>query len=270
MLKGKVFPALRVSTRLWQTFFSSLKKPLAGIVVSVSPSWALLSTGGKELYLQIPPLTMHPEALEVDARFLSRLVSGMEFCVIRESLTAAGISLNILDATRWDPALRIFAPFFDLWGALGQNLIEAIRTMIPFDLFRSVISGAAAEFIDNKTTGSLARCIGLGPGSTPAGDDFLTGLYFALYFCRYPDLHALRKLLLSAGTSTTKASARMLSYAAQGLFSEPLLGLASALAKGENVALATRTFQKVGHTSGPYLLEGVVSGANFLRKHFLG
>ena len=104
---------------------------------------------------------------------------------------------------------------------------------------------------------------GLGPGLTPAGDDFLIGLMAGLR--AWPEM--LRKSELTtdqacsliaeaAAPRTTTLAAALLQTAAGGMFAAPWHELAAALASG--------TAAKVNRAAGRILAIGATSGADAL------
>lgn len=116
---------------------------------------------------------------------------------------------------------------------------------------------------------AAAALVGLGEGSTPAGDDYLVGVLHALR-CSTDDALRARgpdhddSLVVALGAfghgRTTKASAAWLEAAARGDASPVWRELLSALAAadGERVARAAGAVRATGHTSGAYSLRGFV------------
>jgi hypothetical protein len=107
---------------------------------------------------------------------------------------------------------------------------------------------------------------GLGPGLTPAGDDFIGGLLAALSFhhasCGFgPPPEFLADLAGEAGTRTSLFSAQMLGGAAQGLVSKETAAWLAAVHHGEMPVIpqATRNIINYGHTSGIDMLCGLIT-----------
>jgi len=112
--------------------------------------------------------------------------------------------------------------------------------------------------------------IGLGPGLTPSGDDFLGGLFFAARYLDqvYPgvffwDEDAVIDLLDCAKTQTHPISCTVFSDLALGHGPEPLHDLVSGLLEGRgcnsNLEAALRV-AAIGHSSGWDMLAGAVTG----------
>ena len=112
---------------------------------------------------------------------------------------------------------------------------------------------------------SVAGLIGLGPGLTPSGDDFLAGLMVALV-CVGPDaaVSALRGSIATlAPDRTTALSATLLAHAGQGASSETAHRLLKTLFEAgdqPDAEKVARELADVGHTSGWDLLAGLLVG----------
>jgi hypothetical protein len=103
---------------------------------------------------------------------------------------------------------------------------------------------------------AAAALVGLGEGSTPAGDDYLVGVQHALRVGRQD---ALAADLGHAGHGrTTAASAAWLAAAGRGDASPVWGALLGALAAGDEAAVraAARAVRGTGHTSGAFSLRG--------------
>jgi hypothetical protein len=105
---------------------------------------------------------------------------------------------------------------------------------------------------------------GLGGGLTPAGDDFLVGVIYALWACR-PSAQAAPLAAAIAGAAaplTTTLSAGWLAAAGRGEAGIAWHDLIKALATGRPQALqrAARAVLATGHTSGADALAGFLVG----------
>ena len=105
--------------------------------------------------------------------------------------------------------------------------------------------------------------IGLGPGLTPSGDDYLGGAMIALIMSgRAEDAASLaRPALAMAAEGTNRISAAHLRAAAKGLGADALHRTIDALARADDAALAAglRGLDAIGHSSGWDALAGAVS-----------
>lgn len=107
--------------------------------------------------------------------------------------------------------------------------------------------------------------LGRGPGSTPAGDDLLAGLVFALA-CGGPAVRrgALaygRRLADWAGDRTTFLGAAMLAAAARGRAARPVRSCLADLVAADVTwpTAAVEDALALGHTSGPATLAGLLT-----------
>ncbi len=112
--------------------------------------------------------------------------------------------------------------------------------------------------------------VGLGPGLTPCGDDFLGGLFFAAHWlqeacpglcCAEPQ--SIFDMVHWARNRTHPISHAILSDLAIGQGPEPLHTLLRLLLKGEGhdgrIREAVHSLLRVGHTTGWYILAGVLT-----------
>lgn len=99
---------------------------------------------------------------------------------------------------------------------------------------------------------AAARLAGLGPGLTPAGDDMLTGVLFALWVW-YPSRPIMTAVIAHAVPRTTTLSAAFLHAAADGEAAEPWHDLVAGHPD------AVRRLLAVGHTSGRDAWAGFVT-----------
>ena len=158
------------------------------------------------------------------------------------------VKLVLDDASLWTPAAqaqsscaapaRLISEFFSRWSAnrLAQAFLEWLA--------------GGARLPAPRAADAL---IGLGPGLTPAGDDFVGGAMIALRaFGRDPLADRVAAWALPLAESRTgRISRAHLRCAALGEGHEALHRLLSALNDGESaVARALDALARVGHTSG--------------------
>jgi Protein of unknown function (DUF2877) len=100
--------------------------------------------------------------------------------------------------------------------------------------------------------------VGLGPGLTPSGDDFLMGALAMLDALEQTNMHAaLGEAILAAAGRTSPVSASLLRAAAAGHVGENLHMMIAAIIAGE-VDAALAAAARIGHTSGWDALAGAV------------
>ena len=140
----------------------------------------------------------------------------------------------------------------------GSRLLRRAQPAIS-ELERWLTDGADAS----PPRGAVERLVGLGPGLTPSGDDYLGGATIALSMSGHPELaDALARLALAAAPDgTNRISAAHLRAAAKGLGADALHRAMDALARGDGPALAEalRGLDAIGHSSGWDALAGAVS-----------
>lgn len=202
---------------------------------------------------------------------------------------AGPVRLDFAHATRWRPslpALPVDRP------RVVQGLARmrgASRGRIPAEGLGFLVADAFARDADDALAGAglaaatglrawlasgkaaktappeaLRGLIGLGPGLTPSGDDFLGGALVALHaFGRRDVAHALGEWLLPACASATHpVSLAHLGAAAAGEGGEALHACLCTIADGEAAHEALDAVASVGHTSGWDALAGAVTVAS--------
>lgn len=203
------------------------------------------------------------------------------------------VTIDAGNVPRWaPPALDDHRPLSDMRAA-GQTLARALRGPEPPPGLGALIVGAplgfplqtatetARVFIracarDDPGAAAVAAgaLIGLGPGLTPAGDDFVGGAFFAR--ARRGGgggtaddgwRRAAATVLEGARARTHPISLALLGDLLSGHGHAPLHDLASALhagrAPGEALA-AARALSHLGHSSGWDMLAGFLAGLGCL------
>jgi hypothetical protein len=106
--------------------------------------------------------------------------------------------------------------------------------------------------------GSVHDLVGLGPGLTPSGDDFLIGAMAGLAALGQTNTRAvLGRAIVAAAHLTSPLSASLLRTAAAGHVGENLHAMVAALVTGDADA-AIAAARHMGHTSGFDALTGAV------------
>ncbi len=126
---------------------------------------------------------------------------------------------------------------------------------------------AAREFVAMVVSGKQSHCewakrlIGLGPGLTPSGDDFLGGLLIALHVLGAHD--AARSLWTAiradARAATNPISFAFLSAAAKGRGGASLHTTIAAIMTGDDPTAGLARLMRLGHSSGWDALVGVAT-----------
>ncbi|WP_043636054.1 DUF2877 domain-containing protein [Nonomuraea candida] len=118
-----------------------------------------------------------------------------------------------------------------------------------------------------EVPGAVARLVGFGPGLTPSGDDLLVGTLAVLSRIGRPAARAFHTLADGVRVHahrTTDVGAHYLRLAAEGHFSEPIIGLVDALVSGAGLPARTKAALRVGASSGADGVAGVLLGLRVL------
>lgn len=155
-----------------------------------------------------------------------------------------------------------------------EDLPEALERVAHFPRSHALIGGLVESLAQRDrrrlkvVTSSLA---GLGPGLTPAGDDFIAGVLLALALVRQQRgdtaLNEIATLLVeTAAPRTHEISAAYLRAAFDGQVGERWHPLLAALAAGDGaeIAAAASPVLATGETSGADMLAGFVVGIGAL------
>ncbi|CAN5509473.1 hypothetical protein BH10CHL1_BH10CHL1_18160 [soil metagenome] len=195
-------------------------------------------------------------------------------------LQFTGTQLDLRYAQVWEPQLELLRLHSRIFPWLHENLqviASPLFTFTPNDsatlprvatpliewLLQSLHEGDQGQIVQ-----AAQQLAGLGPGLTPAGDDFLMGLMAALTLFQ-PALGqnlsstAARVMIgVAAAQQTTRLSAQWLQAAARGEFGVAWHQLAAALAKADQVSItqALRRILASGATSGADALAGFGKG----------
>ena len=187
---------------------------------------------------------------------LSRL-SGQGPLLARSTLEAAppGSLAVLLRADRTLPgSAKLEDRFLIVAAAASVALMEALRGLTreaKADSLPALVSAAS-------------RLAGLGPGFTPAGDDFLLGVMYALWSTLpAPQAGAISASLAEAAAPrTTRVSAAWLRAGALGQAGDSWHELVEGLLSDDGPAIesAISRLARVGHTSGSDALAGYLLG----------
>ncbi len=133
----------------------------------------------------------------------------------------------------------------------------------------SALMDATRNFQVDHVITALKPLIGLGPGLTPSGDDFIVGFLAGLWSAGGSDPSRLRFMssvgtwLFQAAAGTNAISRTYIKSAVNGNASEPIATLAQRIGQAksvDSVREATRTALQVGSTSGTDGVLGLLLG----------
>jgi hypothetical protein len=144
----------------------------------------------------------------------------------------------------------------DAFADQSRAALETRSASLRDSLLRADLDAARA---------GAAAMIGLGPGLTPSGDDFLVGLFAILNIAQSP-CHPMRAIcgdvVAIARTATNAISVAALANAARGRVRESIHALAREMIDGtpEGLRPALDRVLAIGATSGSDMVAGLVSG----------
>jgi len=229
-----------------------------------------------------------------DGLSLRTVLQPGDFAIVDSAKLRAGpVSISLVHAQRWHPpppgpwsnsSLASGLVAFD--KALprqlpSEGLARLLRPTSPTDRPSPVLAAAEAPIRHLvETIGSMDAAhidgdqieplIGLGPGLTPSGDDYLGGLLIALSLIGRTRLRdrlwqALAPLLVRRTGHISRAH---LAAAAAGLGSSALHAVLCAILAGraDAISVAVASIAGVGHTSGWDALAGSIAGLRAAAK----
>ena len=145
-------------------------------------------------------------------------------------------------------------------------LLAGLRPAFPFDRVAPNVAALAHAFDDHESDADKAAALpllGLGPGLTPSGDDFVGAVLYArrLFGLTAGWTAAALRLIDAAQTRTHAISAALFRDLSEGQSFASLHRLAAALATRESALAAACDVAAIGHSSGWDMLAGFIIGA---------
>jgi hypothetical protein len=269
------------------------------ILAALSSTTYLLGRGGEILWVDQEGLPAHRRSLLLSFQ-PGTLFPGQSFFMQGPFLQLGqAATIDLRQATEWKPSVirpgqaeklaRVNASFQQLLASFpipdsGRGLGQALllingkdpSTLSPGSwvarALRPILGLARACFEqDIAQVAQMGKeLVGLGPGLTPSGDDFLGGLLFAARSLKtaYPgdflwEERPITDLIEWARKQTHSISHSILSDLALGHGPEPLHDVVASLLKGEDlgdVMAGVTRLLRIGHTSGWDILAGVLAG----------
>ena len=291
-------PDAAIETRAVQAgagFLDVLKAPVQGHVHSVFARAVNVEFEGRLLVLEAPdlPLASWGARLHSLPEDLDGLLEpGMEARFSPPFLEAGPLRIDLAGASRWqgdelapgrpfDPkGLQVLHRLAErrCWPGLLRLYAPAVHSYCEGDPVLASAQAAVSRLVACRLAGrgegemeAASRLSGLGPGLTPAGDDFLGG-YLAGRFAQSPGgsrdeaLLALAARLAPCCRQTGRVAGAFLACALRGSFSEHLAALAGALGAGcTDQKLLNQLGQEVlafGASSGADALAGLIASAS--------
>lgn len=197
------------------------------------------------------------DAIAVDGRFTVRLDAAKAWEATLPSWPADESTLRSnLDTMRCERAR-----FVEAAGA--SPLATATASLIASR------ADALCAALSRGDTAAVRDCgqalLGLGPGLTPSGDDFLVGLFAVLHLPGSPcegSRGICADIVAGAALRTNAVSLAALTAAARGRVRESIIGLLRALVTedSEAASVSLRRVLGIGATSGSDIAAGIVAG----------
>jgi hypothetical protein len=152
---------------------------------------------------------------------------------------------------------------------------NSISSLISFNANLLKMSMQTADI--SLARQGLTGLLGLGPGLTPSGDDFICGIFLALHMCQgslFAESHlsamteTLSNLIRKPNALTTDISLQLLGLASEGLFSQPLLAMAKSFSSSVSDRASWEALSDFGHSSGLDAGLGFLFALSFLLPDF--
>lgn len=230
------------------------------------------------------------------------------------SLISGSLTLPLTHFTRWEPHLpalitlptQSLPALYQRYRELGQPALGVVvlghsnqpttkplpilaptwvdhPTHVAYQRAQQAMTALSLGLYEQKREliiEGVTLLAGLGPGLTPAGDDFLVGV-LAAFYALGPDYaqqqwitwqNHIQLIADTASHRTTRLSATWLTYAGGGAFGEPWHQLCHAInAKQSQALLASATrILTTGATSGADALSGFLWGMAVLERRVTG
>lgn len=154
----------------------------------------------------------------------------------------------------------------------GEGAPRGVQRVMAMALDRAAprvrdLAGACAADRANDAADAAISLVGLGPGLTPSGDDFVGGVFFARRLVRdTDDWHArgwgeaVQRVSRAARERTHPISAALLGDLLEGQSHASLHELAAACSAGREPFASGRALVALGHSSGWDILAGFLVG----------
>ena len=254
----------------------------------------LADDAGEVIALVAPAVGDGPFSIVVDASF-EGLAAGDPVHAGMERLVAGTLEVDLTAAPAWEPRpdwprlkaarAQVAAGFaaFDEWtpSAVWEGLTHATgadeypagkptfmaRLARGQEVYRRLIAAGLGTGDRAALVEGAGLLAGLGPGGTPAGDDFLVGAMAAAWLLG--DAADAAAIAEAAAGRTSTLSAAFLHAAGLGELAAPWHTLLEALAAGrpERVEKAAMILESIGASSGADALDGfILAGRRLLLK----
>jgi hypothetical protein len=252
--KGNVPHGIRLNTSPESTFLD-----LTQVGQPVACRGGILRTGGSNFSVDLRsarPWHIDLQELHIDLRQHAQAHSwAIAWSELKTARRRSGLS----------EILRVVFP------SKEQSYASTATEILPQPSVHTIpaLMQATKDFRPEDARSSIMPLIGLGPGLTPSGDDFLVGYLAGLWSTagdspsRTQFLAAFKVEVSAIARNTNEISCAYLRSAAKGQAAEPIAKLAQQLKQAtdtRSVRVATQSALQVGHTSGTDGVLGLLLG----------
>ncbi|HIF19735.1 MAG TPA: DUF2877 domain-containing protein [Gammaproteobacteria bacterium] len=259
---------------------SLTKNSFIGSVVGIYQDFCnILGNDGRMITLAISPIGKSPFSVLIEWQdSFTSILAKMNVRADQFGIKVGdAIFISLDSANTWEPKMHQFPPTFRLKASSAELLIN--YTQWPRKLFKNSSNNYARDklicgarnlqhalvngYSIKKAVKSLA---GLGPGLTPAGDDYLLGIMASLWLTK--NTNFLEEIGWISSQKTTSLSAAYLMAGAKGEFAEYWHHLAKAILCQDPKILRKNisNFIQIGASSGRDALAGF--SAHILKSKF--
>jgi Protein of unknown function (DUF2877) len=246
-----------------------------GEVAAVFERSFYLRIGEDFICIGEPAIGNGPTTLIVDARVAELgLRQGEHAFISNERIAIGDLLFDLADCQTWHAPPWPSVPSPTVLHATCAEIADRATTESPTDSLAHALFAAADTPLARVARPRVAAfaswfsvrdLIGLGPGLTPSGDDFLIGALAALDALGQTNTHAALAHTVVAGAGRTSPLSASLLRAATGHIGENLHAMVAALVTGDADA-AISAAARIGHTSGFDALAGAVVTARNLYR----
>ena len=259
---------------------SLTKNSFTGSVVGIYRDFCnILGNDGRMITIAISPIGKSPFSVLIEWQdsFTSILVK-MNVRADQYGIKVGdAIFISLDNAKTWEPKMPQFPPTFRLKASSAELLFNSTKWFVPTfknssnNYMRDELIFGAEELqhaLVNRS--SIKRAVtflaGLGPGLTPAGDDYLLGIMASLWLTK--NTNFLHEIAWISSQKTTSLSAAYLMAGAKGEFAEYWHHLAKAILCQDPKILRKNisNFIQIGASSGRDALAGF--SAHILKSKF--
>jgi hypothetical protein len=259
---------------------SLTKNYFTGSVVGIYRDFCnILGNDGRMITIAISPIGKSPFSVLIEWQdSFTSILAKMNVRADQFGIKVGdAIFISLDNAKTWEPKMHQFPPTFRLKASSAELLIN--YTQWPKKLFKNSSNNYARDklicgarnlqhalvngYSIKKAVKSLA---GLGPGLTPAGDDYLLGTMASIWLTK--NTNFLEEIGCLSSQKTTSLSAAYLMAAAKGEFAEYWHHLAKAILCQDPKILRKNIseFIQIGASSGRDALAGF--SAHILNSKF--